>query len=60
MQSVYRARARVGEHGELILENLPFTPGERVEVTIVRAGASESDPPQPMEPVTEHEWDVLE
>ena len=44
--------------------SVPFPPGERVEVTIVRVGAGEStrpgDPPQPMEPVTEHEWDVLE
>lgn len=51
-------------HAHSHLTNLPFPPGERVEVTIVRAEAGESaqpgDPLQPMEPVEEHEWDVLE
>jgi len=33
--------ATVGEHGELILENLPFKPGQPVEVLVVsRIGPS--------------------
>jgi hypothetical protein len=31
----HRVDARVGEHGELVLQNLPFAPGQSVEVLVV-------------------------
>lgn len=69
MHRSYRTRARLEEDGTLVLKNLPFPPGTRVEV-IVRAAdesaqAGESphgtaNPAEMTEPVMEHEWDVLE
>jgi hypothetical protein len=63
--------AKVGEHGELVLENLPFPPGLSVEVLVVpRAtgpgGAlsatlrgSVLEYRDPLEPVASADWDVL-
>jgi hypothetical protein len=28
-------KAKVGQHGELVLDDLPFSPGEAVEVLVV-------------------------
>ena len=69
MHRSYRTRARIEEDGTLILRNLPFPPGTRVEVTVRAAdeGAQAGGAPhgssasaEMTEPVMEHEWDVLE
>jgi hypothetical protein len=68
MQRSYRTRARLEQDGTLILRNLPFPPGTRVEVTVraadesMQAGEAPHGTANPaeMEPVMEHEWDVLE
>ncbi|HEU4454038.1 MAG TPA: hypothetical protein VFR81_13305 [Longimicrobium sp.] len=72
MQDEYRTRAKVGEDGRLTLEHLPFAAGDEVEVTISPRAADAAGPTfgtlkgtvqhygEPMEPVEEHEWDVLE
>jgi hypothetical protein len=64
MQKSYRTRARLEHDGRLVLSNLPFPPGTRVEVTVRAADespqASGTANPAEMEPVMEHEWDVLE
>jgi hypothetical protein len=63
MHRSYRTRARLEQDGTLVLKNLPFPPGTRVEVTVraadesAHAGTANS---AEMEPVMEHEWDVLE
>jgi hypothetical protein len=44
MQDEYRVRARVAEDGKLTLENLPFSAGEEVKVTVSRASADNSRP----------------
>jgi hypothetical protein len=71
MQDDYRTRAKVGEDGRLTLEQLPFAAGDEVEVTISPRAAEAAGPTfgalqgtvqqydEPMEPVEEHEWDVL-
>jgi len=69
MHRSYRTRASLEEDGALVLKNLPFPPGTRVEVTVRAADASaqageaphgSSSSAEMMEPVVEHEWDVLE
>jgi hypothetical protein len=68
MQKSYRTRVRLEQDGTLVLKNLPFPPGTRVEVTVraadERAQAGDSPHgianPAETEPVMEHEWDVLE
>jgi hypothetical protein len=62
--------ARVGEHGELVLENLPFKPGQLVEVLVVSRIASSFDGPpttlrdsvldyrDPFEPVASEDWEA--
>jgi hypothetical protein len=61
----------VGEHGELVLEDLPFEPGQPVEVLVVsKAGTigrtrhgslrdSVFEFHEPFEPVASEDWDAL-
>jgi len=61
----------VGEHGELVLQNLPFAPGQPVEVLVVSktaepaaaGGRSLRDSVfefrEPLEPVASEDWDAL-
>jgi hypothetical protein len=68
MHRSYRTRARLEQDGRLVLNNLPFPPSTRVEVTVraadesPQAGEAPHGTPNPaeVEPVMEHEWDVLE
>ena len=61
----------VGEHGEVILEGLPFEPGQRVEVLVISkapgvAGTQQSNVRgsvieyrEPLQPVASEDWDAL-
>jgi hypothetical protein len=61
----------VGEHGELVLQDLPFEAGQPVEVLVVSktagsttaAGRSLRDSViefrEPLEPVASEDWDAL-
>jgi hypothetical protein len=61
----------VGEHGEVLLEGLPFEPGQSVAVLVVpKTGApatardrslldSVLDYREPFEPVASEDWDAL-
>jgi hypothetical protein len=61
----------VGEHGEVVLQDLPFAPGEPVEVLVVsKTAGSTADGGQslrdsvfefrePFEPVAGEDWDAL-
>jgi len=68
MHRSYRTRTRLEQDGTLVLKNLPFPPGTRVEVTVRASDESPSAGevphgtanPAEVEPVMEHEWDVLE
>jgi hypothetical protein len=63
--------ATIGEHGELVLENLPFKPGQSVEVFVLprpmpRAhgdkgalGDSVLEYRGPFEPVASEDWEAL-
>jgi hypothetical protein len=63
--------ATVGEHGELVLENLPFKPGQPVEVLVVSRIAPSSggktatlrdsvlEYRDPFEPVASEDWEAL-
>jgi hypothetical protein len=71
MQAQWR-ETTVGEHGELVLEGLPFEPGELVEVLVVSktAGSATAGGPslresvlefrEPLEPVASGDWDALQ
>jgi hypothetical protein len=60
----------VGDHGELIIEGLPFEPGEAVEVLVVSKTARSKPAAErsllgsvmefrdPFEPVASEDWDV--
>ena len=62
----------VGEHGELVLEGLPFSPGHPVEVLVVSKTAtltttgggglrdSVLEFREPLEPVAGEDWDALQ
>jgi hypothetical protein len=61
----------VGKNGELILEGLPFEPGQPVEVLIVSKQASTTSADRslrnsvlefrdPLEPVASEDWDALQ
>jgi len=62
----------VGEHGELVLEGLPFEPGHAVEVLVVSKAAGSSvaggrglrdsvlEFRDPLEPVAGEDWDALQ
>ena len=63
--------ARVGEHGELVLRDLPFAPGQSVEVLVVPRQAplngvqsrilrdSVVQFRDPFAPVADEDWEVL-
>ena len=63
--------AKVGEHGELVLENVPFKPGQPVEVLVLSRTApslagqsriqrdSVLEYRDPFEPVASEEWEAL-
>ena len=70
MQAHWR-ETTVGEHGELVLDGLPFEPGQPVEVLVMskttglRAeGRSLRDSViefhEPLEPVASEDWDTLQ
>jgi hypothetical protein len=62
----------VGEHGELVLEDLPFEPGQPVEVLVVSKAAASTttgnrslrdsvlEYHEPLEPVAGQDWDALQ
>ena len=70
MQAHWR-ETTVGEHGEVILEGLPFEPGQPVEVLVVSKGARLATPGdgtlrdsvlefrEPLEPIASEDWDAL-
>ncbi len=60
----------VGEHGELVLEGLPFEPGQPVDVLVVSKNAGSTttgrslrdsviEYHEPFEPVAGQNWDAL-
>ena len=65
-------KTTVGEHGELVLEGLPFEPGQPVEVLVISktAGSITSEGRslrdsvlefrEPLEPVASEDWDALQ
>ena len=62
----------VGEHGQLVLEGLPFKPGQPVEVLVVSKAAGSTTAGgrslresvlefcEPLEPVAGEDWDALQ
>lgn len=68
MQAHWR-ETTVGEHGELVLADLPFKPGQPVEVLVVsRAPAPDQggtlrgsvlEYRDPLEPVADEDWDAI-
>lgn len=67
MQAHWRLTT-VGEHGELVLEGLPFDPGQPVEVLVLakaktivdrRLRDSVLEYNEPLEPVAGEGWDAL-
>ena len=71
MQAHWR-ESTVGEHRELVLEGLPFEPGQPVEVLVVSKAAglttaggrslrdSVLEFREPLEPVASEDWDALQ
>lgn len=71
VQTLWR-ETTVGQHGELVLEGLPFEPGQPVEVLVVSKTAGSSTPGErslrdsvlefrePLEPVASEDWDALQ
>jgi hypothetical protein len=71
MQAQWR-ETTVGEHGELVLEGLPFDPGQPVEVLVVSKTAGSTTAGgrslresvlefrEPLEPVASEDWDALQ
>ena len=67
----HRIEATVGKHGNLVLENLPFEPGQPVEVLVLsKAAPSEGGQSKtlrgsvleyhhPFDPVANEEWEAL-
>lgn len=52
----------VGEHGELVLDGLPFEPGQPVEVLVVSWRSlrdSVLEFREPLEPVASEDWEAL-
>jgi hypothetical protein len=72
MAHAYRIHSQVSSDGTLTIENLPFRPGEDVEVIVLaeeRRAEGESRYPlrgsvlkydNPMDPVAESDWDALQ
>jgi hypothetical protein len=62
----------VGEHGELVLDGLPFDPGQAVEVLVVSKGTGSTGAAglslrdsvlefrEPLEPVAGEDWEALQ
>ena len=69
---VHRTEATIGEHGTLVLENLPFEPGQPVEVLVLSRRApsqaretctlrgSVLEYHHPFEPVANEDWEDQE
>ena len=67
----YRCETRIDESGQLRLSQLPFRPGDQVEVIVLprRVDARPENPyplrglpyryDRPTDPVAEDDWDVL-
>ena len=72
MQQAYRIHSHVSENGTINLENLPFPPGEEVEVIVLserRAERGDRAYPlrgaplvyeDPTDPVADSDWQALE
>ena len=70
MQAQWR-ETTVGEHGEVVLQGLPFAPGQPVEVLVVSKTAASTaaggrslrdsvfEFREPLEPVASEDWDAL-
>jgi len=67
----YKTAAKIEQEGELRLLDLPFHAGDEVEVILLRREPERSQNPyplrglpirydDPMEPVAEDDWDVLQ
>ncbi|MGA3026203.1 MAG: hypothetical protein ABSF98_15660 [Bryobacteraceae bacterium] len=66
----HRMEATVGEHGTLLLQNLPFQPGQPVEVLVLSKLPPQEEGPShtlagsvleysdPFEPVAGEEWEA--
>jgi hypothetical protein len=62
----------VGEHGELVLEGLPFEPGQPVDVLVVSKAAGSAaagggslrdsvlEFREPLDPVASEDWDAVQ
>jgi len=67
----HRTEATIGEHGTLLFQNLPFEPGQPVDVLVVSRQRTETEEPNrsllgsvleyrdPFEPVADEEWEAL-
>ena len=69
MVNTHWATATVGKKGEVVLENLPFPPGQSVEVLVRVKRSSTAEPTHnllgsvlkyedPCEPVASEDWDA--
>lgn len=70
MQAEWR-ETTVGEHGEVVVEGLPFDPGQTVEVLVISKsplpikGADRTlhnsvlEYRDPLEPIADEDWDAL-
>jgi hypothetical protein len=67
----HRTEATIGGHGTLLLQNLPFEPGQPVEVLVVSRQRTEAEETSrsllgsvleyrdPFQPVADEEWEAL-
>jgi hypothetical protein len=67
---IYAYEHTIGKDGELVLKNLPFNVGEKVEVIIIPRSTHKAERnrypfwgkpityPNPTDPVAETDWDV--
>jgi hypothetical protein len=68
----HRRETTVGEHGELLLDGLPFEPGQPVEVLVISKTAGSTtagngslrdsvlEYSEPLEPVAIDDWEALQ
>ena len=47
-EPIHHAEAIVAENGTIVIENTPFQPGEKVEVTVSNPAASEREDYYPL------------
>jgi hypothetical protein len=69
VQHTYLKEATIGEHGKLVLEDLPFEPGQPVDVLVISRSAPHTNEPslrnsvleyhEPFEPVALEDWNAL-